>query len=197
MAKSEKIEIALTDDRRIEDELVNKIAGKVIPPISIPRRHVESFEEKIYRIPLIGKKALQKKVKKGFVVAEVIRPNRNSSQILIDTRFNAFSLKIDNNKEKLFVISPLKERPEDFIKFVDQIPTAIFDWRTGKPVPITDAKLEFDDDYYNDIVMRARLVGGTERLVEWLNQMVKKFNLVLLTVVGHLIIFLAVHFGWL
>ena len=103
-------------------------------------------------------------------------PNQTSMYYLIDTRFNVFTHQVGDTKEKMFIIKPVKEQPEKYIRYLNGYPVVTFNWKTGLPVPIDPEKeIPFDEDYFNDIVMRARLVGGSEKLIDWLNEMKKHF----------------------
>ena len=177
MKKNEdNIELEILPEEATPDveEYFKKMAGRTMDrtgPALNPKQLIK-LSQKIYNIPIIGTWLLRRKVKSGHIVGEVVMPNRSADYYIIDTRFNAFIKPVGDRKEKIFYLGPVKQEPEKFIKFIDQIPYASFDWKTGLPIPITNEQLElgFDDDYFNDIVVRARLTGASEKLIEWLEK---------------------------
>lgn len=146
----------------------------------IALQKISPWTSVLLKIPLIGRKVLEKKVKQGFVIAEVIMPNQTSMFYLVDTRFNAFTHRVSDKKEKLFIIDPIKKEPERYVRYLNGFPVVTFNWKSGLPVPIDPKKeVQFDEDYFCDIVMRARLIGGSEKLIDWLNNTLKIMHLIL------------------
>lgn len=154
------------------------------------------------RLPLItrlfGKKMLRAKMGQGFIIGEIVLPNRMTKHLLVDLRAGSFRESVGENREKMFMLAPVKEHPEKYIKNVGGFQLASFDYETGMPLAISKAKeTDWDDEYYADIVMQASLVSGTAEMLEIIKKMKNYQGAATITMICTILTLALVSLQWL
>lgn len=147
---------------------------------------------------LFGKKLLMSKLGAGFVIGEIVLPNRMTRYILVDLRAGAFNEAVGENKERMFILGPVKEHPEQYIKNIGGYQFASFDWNTGLPIKISPTKTsEWDDDYYANVVMQASLISGTAEMLELIKKMKNYQGASTITMICSILTLALVALQWL
>ena len=174
-------------------------------PQNVTKEYTKSVMDKklpMIRLPLItrlfGKKMLRAKLGKGFVIGEIILPNRMTRYIMVDLRAGSFRESVGENREKMFMLGPMKETPERYVKSVGGFQVVSFDWETGMPLPLSKAKeTAWDDEYYADVVMQASLVSGTAEMLEIIKKMKNYQGAATITMICSILTLALVSLQWL
>ena len=147
---------------------------------------------------LFGKKMLRAKLGKGFIIGEIVLPNRMTKYVLVDLRAGSFRESVGENREKMFILGPMKETPESYVKIVGGYQLVSFDYETGMPLQISKAKeTAWDDEYYAEVVMQASLVSGTAEMLEIIKKMKNYQGAATITMICSILTLALVALQWL
>jgi len=153
------------------------------------------------KIPLIRNLYINKKLREGAIIAEIVFPNKHSRYYFVESKTKLFRIR-EGKVTRYFSTEKVKQDPGTYIRRIGRVPVVTWYWDYVNPLPVKPLKdgLDIlDVEILANEFERIRSIQGAMPIEKFLNEWetkIKRIEMMVMFALGGLAIIAAKLFGF-